>query len=525
MKTKKYRQQIIYYIFIIMLIFSLYIVFIFNNNRTITSNLENEKNIKSSALIGEISLTNTEINNTQYYQNSVLTLEGRAHQPGIPSNGLSGYIVAIEIDGVIYGDDDTTDPSGDFQITHTLSNSLNVYANHTVKAQVTTDLGIHEIFCKDFFIIDVNSTSILNVIKEEDTSYLPQEQLIDLSGNLIFSNGTGIPNSEIRYQWYNDTYPWGIVSRNTGPNGEIPDDITVPPDIYSGTYSLYIYFPRIDGVADSDSINITNIEIFIDLLCIWNTQIDVSEGEEVQLSGQIVDINDTSRKFKQRDLEIYDQTSFIGNTTTDSTGNFSFPYQVPGGIGPRTLNIILIEDSSVYSIANTSLVLNVSAAITPAPFGIPLTPLQWFFIIGGPIIIGIIAVVSIYGYKRFNKKLVAAQTIKIPLEDKIRNLKILKDSDRIEEALSYLFNAIYIEMVSAKYGRIKKPNETIRDFAIISVREFKLDPTKIYPFIQKVEEIIYARPYQVADKEFYETVGLFSPIYYQLTGHNFILSF
>jgi len=101
---------------------------------------------------------------------------------------------------------------------------------------------------------------------------------------------------------------------------------------------------------------------------------------------------------------------------------------------------------------------------------------------------------------------------------------ILKDTGRLEESLSYLFNAIYLDLVQAKFGKTRNDNETIRDFAIISVKELNLSPTNIYPFIQKVEEIIYAKPYRISDIDFYNTIELFSPIYHELTGYNFVLN-
>ena len=82
-----------------------------------------------------------------------------------------------------------------------------------------------------------------------------------------------------------------------------------------------------------------------------------------------------------------------------------------------------------------------------------------------------------------------------------------------------------MDLIKAKYGRTRKNTETIRDFAIISVTQLNLTPTSIYPFIQKVEEIIYAKPFQITDKEFYKTIELFSPIYHELTGYNFVVNF
>ncbi|MHA1472021.1 MAG: hypothetical protein ACTSQW_02860, partial [Promethearchaeota archaeon] len=118
-----------------------------------------------------------------------------------------------------------------------------------------------------------------------------------------------------------------------------------------------------------------------------------------------------------------------------------------------------------------------------------------------------------------------SKVVNLPLEDRITNLKILKETGRLEESLSYLFNAIYMDLINAKFGRTRNINETIRDFAIISVKELSLTPARIYPFIQKVEEIIYAKPFQITEKEFYSTIDLFSPIYFELTGYNFVLKF
>jgi len=145
--------------------------------------------------------------------------------------------------------------------------------------------------------------------------------------------------------------------------------------------------------------------------------------------------------------------------------------------------------------------------------------------IAGGIIGCITAALAVLGYRYFKKQEKESRVVSLHLESKLINLKLLKDSGRLEESISYLFNAIYIELVDAKYGRIRKENETIRDFAIVSVKELKLTPSAIYPFIQKVEEIIYAKPFKITENDFYKTCELFSPVYFQLTGYNFQLNF
>jgi len=82
-----------------------------------------------------------------------------------------------------------------------------------------------------------------------------------------------------------------------------------------------------------------------------------------------------------------------------------------------------------------------------------------------------------------------------------------------------------MELISARFGREKKEFETIRDFAIVSVKELGLKATVVYPFMTKVESIIYNQPFKISDKDFYRTCDIFSPVYFELTGHNFILNF
>jgi len=192
----------------------------------------------------------------------------------------------------------------------------------------------------------------------------------------------------------------------------------------------------------------------------------------------------------------------------------------PAGIRVRILN------SLGKNITATHFFTVIEAPYVPPPPNPPaIPPYIMFLSIFIPIIAGVVVVLGVIAYKRYKKQDKESRVVKLPLEDRLLNLKLLKESGRLEECLSYLFNSIYMELVNAKFGRTRNENETIRDFAIVSVKDLKLNPTTIYPFIQKVEEIIYARPFQISDKDFYYTVELFSPVYHQLTGYDFSLNF
>jgi len=269
---------------------------------------------------------------------------------------------------------------------------------------------------------------------------------------------------------------------------------------------------------------LTNIRLFNNFNCIWNTVNNASEGDLIAINGQLSSSETPSLKIYDRSIRIFYDGILIDLVDTDINGNFYYDYRIPAGVGNKTIRIELIDTTPGILLSST--IISVSAAIItlPSPPDTP-SPFLGFFIVFVPILIGVIAGLAVYGFFYYKKQDKESRVVNLPLESKIKNLKILKETGRLEESLSYLFNAIYMELVSAKYGRVRKVNETIRDFAIISVKQLKLNPASIYPFIQKVEQIIYAQPFQITEKDFYNTIELFSPIYLQITGYNFVLNF
>ncbi len=534
MKTKKNLKNNVLIFFILIsvlfIVLSFYYVnpsFKINNERD--DNRENTDNLNISAIDASVNLTNAnEIDGRMFIIGSSIDITGTVIDELPFPDPLEDVTVILTIDGTNKPSfNNITNAFGEFTITYTIETSLDVYLSHTIEV----DVPALEIYLYNSYTIDINSTSTINITKGS-LPYLAGEILIntDFSGNILLQNNDPIPSAELKYNWYSISDTWSENTIYTDIEGDINAvDFSVPTDASPESINLNITMVRIPNIAEPSNTIIPNIEIFTDLDCLWDIYpSSVTEGDQITIGGYIVDLYDDSRYLNNRHFSIRFGTLLVDDFTdtfeTDGTGWFSYSFTIPSGSDNKTVRISLVEYSSVYDF-DSSIDIEVLPYIPPPPPEIPLTPLQLFFIIGVPIIIGSVTVVSIFIYKKYKTKLSTFQTVKIPLESKIQNLKILKDSNRIEESLSYLFNAIYIDLVGAKYGRIRKENETIRDFAIISVKDFKLDPTKIYPFIQKVEQIIYARPFQVTDKEFYDTVNLFSPIYHQLTGYNFILNF
>jgi len=531
------ERKISIFIFLFLVISTVLFVFVRNSNEINNFNEKNEPQYNNEITPPKISakwylnLTNYMINNTQHYHNATIPVIGWLQY--INSTGISGYNISIIVDGVEAPKfNDTTDASGKFHINYTVPYSMNIYQTHKIEVKVI-DFTPATIQLENHFIISVNATSDLDLeIFNLDVPQLAGG-LINIPGYLRYDNNSGIPNATVDYYWYNNTMPqekWPLNNFSTSLlDGSF--QIPIPDDNLTNTIHLNLTYIGIPDVIQGSQKNIS-INLYRNITCIWNTVSSATEGNRITIRGQLFARNNSKLKINFTDIILRMGGASIGITTTNEEGAFELPYTIPGGfLGTNTIEVELLGYSYINS--NESHTINIAGApITPADdissgggSGDDSPPFFNFFLILIPIIVGVVAGFGIYAYFYLKKQEKEASLVKLPLEDRIRNLKILKDTGRLEESLSYLFQSIYMELINAKYGRIIKVNETIRDFAIISVKDLKLNPTTIYPFIQKVEEIIYARPFIINDKDFYITVELFSPIYFELTGYNFVLNF
>ncbi|MFX0147910.1 MAG: hypothetical protein ACFE8E_09225 [Candidatus Hodarchaeota archaeon] len=486
-----------------------------NPNKMLT--LVEHKNFKTSGIWATLDLIDMfGVNNSRHPHNSTIQIYGRLYNR-ITDEGKVGFTVALKINSILYSSiNDDTDINGYFLINYNVDPSLDVYSSHVIEAEVI-DATPDNVEYRTHLLIFVNTTSYFTV--QDPPSASLHGEFFNFEGYLNFQNGIGIPNRLINYYWYDGP---NIVDSNflfTDSSGKIPYNYIIIPFVPQDDLVLKLNFSDYPNVAYSETL-ISNTKIFSDISCIWNLPSTIRENNDLNIAGTLVSSTDSNLKISNRDVEIYYNSTFIGMDTTDNNGVFSFVYRLPVGVGVSSIRIVL-GGTGVDTIRYIDIEAEVPS--TPAPPG--GTPYLMFLAIFLPILGSIILGLAIFGYRYYKKQDKLSRVVSLPLESKIKNLKILKDSGRLEESLSYLFNAIYMDLVNAKYGRSRLINETIRDFAIVSVKDLKLNPTSIYPFIQKIEEIIYAKPFQISENDFYKTVELFSPIYLQLTGYNFILNF
>lgn len=525
-----------FYIFTSILIISIFIIsstYFFNKNSN--SNADNsfdKRNLEINAPIwATLNLTNpSQINGKVFTLGSTIPIQGRLYNK-ILGTGKPDYEIEMVVDNIDnFAYTDITDGNGDFQIDYVINPNLNLYSIHNISVKITNSTpGIYENY--DFYLINVNISSYFDIISTDDPNNpkLTEEDFA-INGYLRYGNGTGIQDREVKYRWSRGATLISEGSFFTNSLGAL-ENVQVPPTTES-QLTLNLSFVDAPNIGYSENLT-RNIKIFSGVN--WDFDIDytVTEGETYTVSGTLYSSTDSSLRISNREVEILYNGRLVSSTPsqiiTGSDGSFSATFQIPEITGSNATATLQVQLSNSANKTIISSVENIFVEARPAPpisgpsGGLP--PFLLFSLIFFPILAAIGAVLGVYGFRYYRKREKESRVVHLPLESRIENLKILKDSGRLEESISYLYNAIYMDLINAKYNRKRSVNETIRDFAIISVKELKLTPSSIYPFIQKVEEIIYAKPFKILEQDFYNTCELFSPIYFQLTGYNFVLNF
>ena len=108
------------------------------------------------------------------------------------------------------------------------------------------------------------------------------------------------------------------------------------------------------------------------------------------------------------------------------------------------------------------------------------------------------------------------------IKQRLKNVKVLLESERPKEAIAYIY-LIYNYVVNLKHKKPRLPHQTIREYAIICVNELEQKPESVYPFIKKIEDIIYGG-LEPTKKEFEYTMQLFSTLYKEITNKSITFS-
>ena len=104
----------------------------------------------------------------------------------------------------------------------------------------------------------------------------------------------------------------------------------------------------------------------------------------------------------------------------------------------------------------------------------------------------------------------------VDIRQKFDNIKTLVDSNRAKEAIAYIY-LVYNDVITLKFKKPRLAYQTIREYAITCVNELDQKPESVYPFIKKIEDIIYGG-IEPTSNEINYTVQLFSALYNEVTG-------
>jgi len=109
----------------------------------------------------------------------------------------------------------------------------------------------------------------------------------------------------------------------------------------------------------------------------------------------------------------------------------------------------------------------------------------------------------------------------INIKQRFDNVKVLVETNRPKEAIAYIY-LVYDDLINIKFKKPRSTHQTIREFAIACVNELekKLKPESVYPFIKKIEDIIYGGV-EPTNKELNFTIDLFTNLYNEITGKTF----
>ncbi|GAI24042.1 unnamed protein product, partial [marine sediment metagenome] len=248
---------------------------IFSQNLT---HIDHKDDLKSSAVWASINITNYQLNNTRHCHNSTISIYGNLKY----NNGTAVQYteVAIFVDDILDPQFmSTTDDFGIFQINFRIPYNFDVYSVSGYKIQVNvTDNSRGKVKKENFLIIYANATSYFD-INYYDSPYIPGEYYV-LGGFLRYDNinGNGIPSSQINCNWYNATYNWPLGSFFTNPiDGSISETIQIPLNASSDSINLNLtYIGDIPNIDSSQKV-LTNIRLFNNFNCIWDTVSNASE--------------------------------------------------------------------------------------------------------------------------------------------------------------------------------------------------------------------------------------------------------
>ncbi len=241
-----------------------------------------------------------------------------------------------------------------------------------------------------------------------------------------------------------------------------------------------------------------------------------------EISGYIWANENSTLKLSNRAIQIFLNDTYILTTTTGADGfiSESFTLEELGVYDSDTNITITIQlvgyDSELYPNVGSFRVTSSSILIDDAP---SIASLQRWWLILFPVlgVAALIAGIVIFQRKRMDAASKLDYRLRaVDKSTKFAIVTMLYSQGRKREAIAYTYK-IYTDLIYEKYSLQRSTAQTLREFAIICVMKYGLDPLRVYPYISMIEDVIYGA-YEVDRKIFDKSITLFGRIFQEITG-------
>ncbi|WP_457557556.1 hypothetical protein [Candidatus Harpocratesius sp.] len=533
-----------------------------NQKSNNTKNLDNTSNflnqLPQSSESTNIWISLSPINNSHIYRGENITLSGHIFWFNAPQLlNLTNYPVFPVVNGVAYNGLNgnanlsvLTDANGNFTIHYTIPHTIDYNTNITIYANITEDPSNNIYVGPETFLdppknIDVLATSLLSITTNIVDPVLTNDQYSIL---ITLTDDNAIPLSASNVSLYrngnlSDVLQSGINIDNTG---QVQLSITQE----AGLSSLGVYYSGVNFTTEGSnsfyqiapsnySIPIPHISSVSADLVVTNaknsSESGVYTGDDIQIQATLWFNNNTNLPLNNRQISITlnvgNQTANLGPYLTDSKGEILQTINLASnGItvnGTLSVSISVLNggetviDSS--SIQNNG-VINIAIFDEPNYGGnlaanatIQAPAKNWIGILV-PVGIAALVIGGIVVFQRYRMEQTHRRSIKLRKIDleKFAIMNLLFKVDRRREAIAYSYK-IFADLINEKYGLMREKNQTLREFAILCVTKYGLDPLRTYPYIALVENVTYGA-YDLTPEEYERSMKVFARIFQEITG-------
>lgn len=395
------------------------------------------------------------------------------------------------------------------------------------------------------FNLDITAVSQISLITNNEDDVLTNDVYNAL---ITLNDGNSDPIETDTLILFKNGNVSNVVESNvtTDATGQVTLNVTQEADMDS----VGIYYPGFNfTISGEDSYyqiapsnftvnipRITSIHASLDFVNVKNdSETGVYTGENLQILGSFWMNNDTNSPLVARGIRIIlsdgSTTVTLGPFTTDATGSIdqTFDLAANGFTQNGTLSVsVEVYNNGLVVVPSAQIQNQGSMSITifdePQYFGnqadpgaIEGTTFTWT----GLIIPGIIVVVLVGGivlFQRFRMEKTHRKTIKLRKVDleKFITMNMLYKVGRRRESIAYSYK-IFADMINEKYGLVRAKNQTLREFAILCVTKYGLDPLRTYPYIALVENVTYGG-YDLDPESYERATKVFARIFQEITG-------